>query len=252
MKGKVKTETPNHVAVIMDGNGRWANERNLRRAEGHLKGLDRVKDLVKHSVEVGVEFLTLFAFSSENWRRPETEVRYLLELFVRALEEESVNLENNGVRLAFIGDLDAFPSGLRKKMRAVEDRFKGEHKLLLNVAANYGGRWDVVQATKKVCESVAEGLIRYEQVDGKVLAENMCLANIPDPDLLIRTGGEKRLSNYLLWQLAYTELYFTEKYWPDFDISAFEEALAAYSKRERRFGMTQEQLRSKELTAVSF
>ncbi|MEC9247402.1 MAG: polyprenyl diphosphate synthase [Pseudomonadota bacterium] len=252
MKVKVKIEIPNHVAVIMDGNGRWANKRNLRRTEGHLKGLDRVKDLIEHSVEVGVEFLTLFAFSSENWRRPETEVRYLLELFVKALEEESLNLANNGVRLAFIGDLEGFPTGLRKKMKAVEDHFRGEHKLLLNVAANYGGRWDVVQAAKKVCESVAEGLIRPEQVDGEVLAENMCLANIPEPDLLIRTGGEKRLSNYLLWQLAYTELYFTEKYWPDFDIRAFEEALVAYSKRERRFGMTQAQLRSKELTAVSF
>ena len=242
---------PNHVAVIMDGNGRWAKERDLKRTEGHLEGLDRVRELVQHCMKVGVEYLTLFAFSSENWQRPKVEVTYLLDLFVRALETETKDLKENGVRLAFIGDLEAFPTELRDKMMAVEKSLSPNPKLLLTIAANYGGRWDMMQAAQKVCESVARGVIRPEQINIGTIAEKMSLSGIPEPDLLIRTGGEKRLSNYLLWQLAYTELYFTEKYWPDFDILAFEEALKAFSKRERRFGQTHEQVHSRNLKTLS-
>ena len=242
---------PNHVAIIMDGNGRWARERDLERTEGHLEGLERVRELVEHSVKVGVEFLTLFAFSSENWKRPESEVSYLLDLFVRAIENEANQLKESGVRLAFIGDLDAFPNELREKIRLVEKSSSPNPKLLLTIAANYGGRWDIMQATQKVCESVARGVIRPEQVNIDTIAKKMSLSEIPEPDLLIRTGGEKRLSNYLLWQLAYTELYFTEKYWPDFDVSALEEALVAYSGRERRFGKTHEQVHSKDVEPLS-
>ncbi len=242
---------PNHVAIIMDGNGRWARERDLERTEGHLEGLERVRELVEHSVKVGVKFLTLFAFSSENWKRPESEVSYLLDLFVRAIENEANQLKESGVRLAFIGDLEAFPNELREKIRLVEKSSSPNPKLLLTIAANYGGRWDIMQATQKVCESVAKGVIRPEQVTIDIIARKMSLSEIPEPDLLIRTGGEKRLSNYLLWQLAYTELYFTEKYWPDFDVSAFEGALLAYSVRERRFGKTHEQIHSKDVEPLS-
>ena len=242
---------PNHVAVIMDGNGRWARERDMERTEGHLEGLERVRGLVQHCVKVGVEFLTLFAFSSENWQRPESEVTYLLHLFVRAIENEANQLEESGVRLAFIGDLEAFPNELREKIKSIEKSFPPNPKLLLTIAANYGGRWDITQAAQKVCESVLSGGIRLEQINVDTIAKKMSLSDIPEPDLLIRTGGEKRLSNYLLWQLAYTELYFTEKYWPEFDVSAFEEALIAFSRRERRFGKTHEQIHSKDVESLS-
>ena len=242
---------PNHVAIIMDGNGRWARERDLERTEGHLEGLERVRELVEHCVKVGVEYLTLFAFSSENWQRPASEVTYLLHLFVRAIENEAEQLKENGVRLAFIGDLAAFPNELQEKIVLVEKNFSSSPKLLLTIAANYGGRWDIMQATQKVCERVAKGVIQPEEVNIDTIANKMSLSETPDPDLLIRTGGEKRLSNYLLWQLAYTELYFTEKYWPDFDVSAFEEALIAFSRRERRFGKTHEQIQSKDVQTLS-
>ena len=252
MSGKPRLSVPQHVAVIMDGNGRWAMEHDLQRSAGHLRGIDRVKDMVEYGAQIGIKFLTLFAFSSENWRRPKGEVRYLLELFVRALEEEVGELDQNGVCLSFIGDLEAFPDQLKKKMKLVERNTRNNQKLMLNVAANYGGRWDVVQAVKKVCESVKKGDLSVDQIDNDVLAKKMCLSDIPEPDLLIRTGGEKRLSNYLLWQLAYTELYFSEKFWPDFGIEEFKEALISFSERERRFGMTREQLRSEESTAIAF
>ncbi len=242
---------PNHVAIIMDGNGRWARERDLERTEGHLEGLERVRELVEHCVKVGVEFLTLFAFSSENWQRPASEVTYLLHLFVRAIENEANQLKESGVRLAFIGDLEAFPNELQEKIVLVEKNFSSSPKLVLTIAANYGGRWDIMQATQKVCESVAKGVIQPEEVNIDTIASKMSLSETPEPDLLIRTGGEKRLSNYLLWQLAYTELYFTEKYWPDFDVSAFEEALIAFSRRERRFGKTHEQIQSKDVQTLS-
>ena len=198
-----------------------------------------------------MEFLTLFAFSSENWQRPASEVTYLLHLFVRAIENEANQLKESGVRLAFIGDLEAFPNELQEKIVLVEKNFSSSPKLVLTIAANYGGRWDIMQATQKVCESVAKGVIQPEEVNIDTIANKMSLSETPDPDLLIRTGGEKRLSNYLLWQLAYTELYFTEKYWPDFDVSAFEEALIAFSRRERRFGKTHEQIQSKDVQTLS-
>ena len=242
---------PNHVAIIMDGNGRWARERDLERTEGHLEGLERVRELVEHCVKVGVEFLTLFAFSSENWQRPASEVTYLLHLFVRAIENEANQLKESGVRLAFIGDLEAFPNELQEKIVLVEKNFSSSPKLVLTIAANYGGRWDIMQATQKVCESVAKGVIQPEEVNIDTIASKMSLSETPEPDLLIRTGGEKRLSNYLLWQLAYTELYFTEKYWPEFDGSAFEEALIAFSRRERRFGKTHEQIHSKDFGSLT-
>lgn len=234
---------PRHIAIIMDGNGRWARQRMMPRVAGHKRGTESVREIVKACIEHGVEHLTLFAFSSENWRRPEAEVSVLMELFVLALEREVDKLHKNGVRLRIVGDLERFGPRLNKLISEGERLTSNNTRLTLNVAANYGGRWDILQAVNQVVQeraaSRADNLEPITEVD---IASRLCLADTPEPDLFIRTGGEQRISNFLLWQLAYTELYFTDTLWPDFDAKALEVAIASYKIRERRFGRTSEQL----------
>ncbi|WP_291995563.1 polyprenyl diphosphate synthase [Candidatus Accumulibacter sp. ACC003] len=230
---------PRHVAIIMDGNGRWAKKRLLPRFAGHHRGVETVRATVKACLDRGIEYLTLFAFSSENWRRPEEEVSLLMQLFVRVLKDEVSKLHRNGVRLRVIGDLSRFEPELQRLIRVSEQRTAANDQLVLTIAANYGGRWDVVQAVKRLlrCEPDRNG--EWTESD---LTQHLAMSYAPEPDLFIRTGGEQRISNFLLWQLAYTELYFTDVLWPEFDTTAFDAALASYRQRERRFGRTSEQL----------
>ena len=227
---------PRHIAIIMDGNGRWAKKRFLPRVAGHKRGLDAVRDTVKACSELGVEFLTLFAFSTENWRRPEEEVSFLMELFFVALEREVERLHRNNIRLKIIGSRERFSTAILARIDAAESLTAANTGLTLTIAADYGGRWDVLQAVARL---QAQGVA---QIDEAALAANLSTAYAPEPDLFIRTGGEQRISNFLLWQLAYSELYFTDLLWPDFDRKALHDALASFHSRERRFGRTTEQL----------
>ncbi|MBI2801997.1 MAG: isoprenyl transferase [Gammaproteobacteria bacterium] len=236
------SDLPRHVAIIMDGNGRWASKRSLPRIAGHRAGVENVRAIVKHSAELGIEVLTLFAFSSENWRRPPVEVRLLMDLFVMALEQEAERLHENGVCLRVVGDRVGFPAKLRRSIAAAEALTAGNQALTLIIAANYGGRWDVTEATRRLAEEVAAGRLQPADITVEMLGNQLMLRDVPEPDLFIRSGGEQRISNFLLWQLAYTELYFTNCLWPDFDRAQYEEALASYTRRQRRFGMTGEQI----------
>jgi undecaprenyl diphosphate synthase len=233
---------PRHIAIIMDGNGRWAKRRNLPRYMGHRNGVKAVRRVVEACLNRGVGTLTLFAFSSENWRRPKTEVGLLMDLFLHTLKKEVTRLDRSGVRMRFIGDRSAFDPKLRALMDAAEQQTAHNAKLTLVIAANYGGRWDVAQAARRLATRVAEGSLAPEQVDADALSRELCIADLPEPDLFIRTGGEQRISNYLLWQLAYTELYFTDLLWPDFDEAAFADALSSFGGRQRRFGQTGDQV----------
>lgn len=230
---------PRHVAVIMDGNGRWAKRRFLPRVAGHVKGVELVREMVRACLERGIQYLTLFAFSSENWRRPQEEVSLLMQLFVKALEQEVEKLDRNGVRLRVIGDLSRFEPRLQELIQQAEAKTAGNTRLDLTIAANYGGRWDIMQATNRMLAAQPEKRGNWEEAD---LEPHLSMSFAPEPDLFIRTGGEQRISNFLLWQLAYTELYFTATLWPDFDTAEFEKAIASYQQRERRFGRTSEQL----------
>lgn len=238
----MNSNLPKHIAIIMDGNGRWAKHRQLPRIAGHRAGVENVRVIVQSCAEMEVEALTLFAFSSENWRRPRREVTLLLELFSVALEQEVDKLHQNNVRLKIIGDKSAFPQKLQKLIDSAENLTAQNTALNLSIAANYGGRWDVVQSLKAIAQEVKEGKIEPEEVSEDLVSERLCLAHLPEPDLFIRSGGEQRISNYLLWQLAYTELYFTDCLWPDFDSAAFATALESYKNRQRRFGRTSEQV----------
>jgi undecaprenyl diphosphate synthase len=229
----------------MDGNGRWAEKRKRPRTFGHQAGLKTLRRIVEHSGRVGVAELTVFAFSSENWNRPKAEINRLMDLFMRALDRETDELQANQVRLRFMGDLTAFGSELQEGVRVAEDRTRNNTRMTLNVAANYGGRWDIIRAARRLAEQVAAGQIAPEQIDEGLFAAQLALAGSRDPDLLIRTGGEMRISNFLLWQSAYTELYFTPLLWPDFGPEALDDAIEAYRARERRFGRTSEQVRMK-------
>ena len=233
---------PRHIAIVMDGNGRWAERRRKPRFAGHRAGVSTVRDAVQFCARRGVEVLTLFAFSSENWRRPAEEVGLLMNLFLTALEQEMRKLHDNGIRLRVTGDRDPFNSELRAMIEEAERLTATNKGMHLVIAANYGGRWDVVQAARMLAERVARGELRPEDITEATFADAACLAGLPEPDLFIRTGGDTRISNFLLWQLAYTELYFTETLWPDFDADAFEVALASYASRERRFGRTGHQV----------
>ncbi|TXH00572.1 MAG: di-trans,poly-cis-decaprenylcistransferase [Rhodocyclaceae bacterium] len=230
---------PRHVAVIMDGNGRWAKRRFLPRVAGHVKGVELVREMVRACLERGIQYLTLFAFSSENWRRPQEEVSLLMQLFVKALEQEVEKLDRNGVRLRVIGDLSRFEPRLQELIQQAEAKTAGNTRLDLTIAANYGGRWDIMQATNRMLAAQPEKRGNWGEAD---LEPHLSMSFAPEPDLFIRTGGEQRISNFLLWQLAYTELYFTATLWPDFDTAEFEKAIASYQQRERRFGRTSEQL----------
>ncbi|CAM2163223.1 polyprenyl diphosphate synthase [Burkholderia orbicola] len=241
---------PRHIAIIMDGNGRWATERRLPRVAGHTRGVDAVRAVVEGCARAGVEYLTLFAFSSENWRRPNDEVSFLMRLFITALEREVGKLHANGIRLRVVGDLDRFEPRIRELIRRAETKTARNTRLTLTIAANYGGRWDILQATKKLVEqAVREG--REVDVTEDAFAPHLAMAYAPEPDLFIRTGGEQRVSNFLLWQLAYAEFYFTDKYWPDFDGAALADAMASYTERERRFGRTSAQLEPQSQNADS-
>jgi undecaprenyl diphosphate synthase len=222
----------------MDGNGRWAKKRLMPRVAGHVQGVERVRDMVQACIERGVEFLTLFAFSSENWRRPQDEVNRLMELFVMALEKEVERMHRNGVRLKVVGDLDRFEPRLRELIAQGEALTADRERLTVTICANYGGRWDILNAVNAWRRAHPEG----GDLTEADLAPYLSMPFAPEPDLFIRTGGEQRISNFLLWQLAYSELYFTDTLWPDFDAQALDQAIASYRKRERRFGRTSEQL----------
>jgi undecaprenyl diphosphate synthase len=233
-----------HVAIIMDGNGRWAKKRLLPRVAGHKRGVEAVRATVKAAIAHGVEYLTLFAFSSENWRRPEDEVTILMELFLRALEQEVAKLHNNEIRFRVVGDLARFDPRIRELIRDGEALTAANTRLTLTVAANYGGRWDIAQAARAYFSAHRESLDRARPLEPEALEPYLAMAYAPEPDLFIRTGGEQRISNFLLWQLAYTELFFTDTLWPDFDASTLDAAIASYRTRERRFGRTSEQLQA--------
>jgi len=237
----VDPNIPNHVAVIMDGNGRWARKRALPRHAGHRSGAGAVRKIVEIAAEHGVRYLTLFAFSSENWNRPREEVSKLMGLFVESLQREIDELHRNNVRLEFIGSRDLLQPKLLDKIIAAETRTSDNTGLRLQVAVAYGGRWDIVQAARRLAERVADGDIAAQDIDDTAFAAELELAEVPDPDLLIRTGGEQRISNFLLWNLAYAELWFCDTLWPDFGQKEFTEALAFYASRERRYGHTGDQ-----------
>ena len=230
---------PRHIAIIMDGNGRWARKRYMPRVAGHARGLESVRAVVKACVERGVEYLTLFAFSSENWRRPQDEVSFLMQLFMKALRKEVTRLDHNEIRLRVIGDMTRFDPDLVRIIRESEEKTAGNAKLTLCIAANYGGRWDIANAVSELMRSQPE---RRDGFSEDEIADALSMSFAPEPDLFIRTGGEKRISNFLLWQLAYTEFYFTDALWPDFDADALDQAIESYRSRERRFGRTSDQL----------
>ena len=240
------SNVPVHVAVIMDGNGRWAKQRGKPRRAGHRAGVKSVRATVEAAAERGVGFLTLFAFSSENWHRPKEEVSSLMSLFVEALRREVKELHQNNVRLRFVGALDQLSDSLRKKMAAAEATTAGNTGLSLQIAVAYGGRWDIACAARRLAEKVARAEMQPQDVDEEALAGELQLAGIPDPDLLIRTGGEQRISNFLLWNAAYAELWFTDVLWPDFDKAEFDRALVAFAGKQRRYGYTGEQVEAAE------
>jgi undecaprenyl diphosphate synthase len=229
---------PQHIAIIMDGNGRWAAKRKLPRIAGHTKGVEAVRNIVRACIERGVAYLTLFAFSSENWRRPVEEVSLLMRLFTKALEREVTLLDENQIRLKIVGDLSAFSPVIQNLIQQAETRTAQHQRLTLTIAANYGGRWDILQAMQKLLDSGQT----LSPINEEKLSPYLSMSYAPEPDLFIRTGGEQRISNFLLWQLAYAELYFTDVFWPDFNATELEQALSCYQQRERRFGCTSAQL----------
>lgn len=229
-------QPPRHVAIVMDGNGRWASRRGKARAMGHRAGARSTRAVVETANDLGIEVLTLFAFSSENWKRPATEVRVLMDLFLRTIRREIAELRKNGVRMRFIGNRARFSQALRDDMDRAEALTEGNNKLDLLIAIDYGGHWDITQAAREMAQQCADGKIRPEDIDEDRFAQALSLASYPAPDLFIRTGAEKRISNFLLWDLAYTELYFCDTLWPDFDAEALTVAVDWYIGRERRFG----------------
>ena len=233
---------PRHIAIVMDGNGRWAKQRHRPRTFGHRAGQKAVREIIEACLRRGIEALTLFAFSSENWKRPQDEVGALMELFLKALDREVNELHGHGVRIRFVGELAAFAPALRERMYAAMEKTAGNAKLALNIAVNYGGRWDIAQAARQAAQAAIRGEIDATQIDEARLAGYFSLADLPPLDLFIRTGGEKRVSNFLLWQLAYAELVFSETLWPDFDAAHLDAAIADFAGRERRYGKTSAQV----------
>jgi undecaprenyl diphosphate synthase len=233
---------PRHLAVIMDGNGRWAERRQRPRTLGHRAGVKAVQVCVDFCLAEGIEALTLFAFSSENWNRPQEEVGALMKLFLRMLDSEVDELARRGVRLAFIGERSGFPEAIRERMAQAEQRTSGNRVLVLTIDAGYGGRWDITQACRQLATEAAAGLLDPASIDEQMIERRLGLAGLPPPDLFIRTGGDLRISNFLLWQMAYTEMWFTETLWPDLDDTVLRAALADFADRERRFGLTSAQV----------
>ena len=244
----VTANTPRHIAIIMDGNGRWAQNRYMPRAFGHQAGVKAVRKIVEYCALHKVEVLTLFAFSSENWRRPEDEVSMLMGLFLATLQSEINKLDRNNIRLRFIGDRSAFSESLQKKMAEGEAQTENNDALTLVIAANYGGHWDICQALQKVVDKMSTGELPHQEISEELINQHLATAGLPEPDLFIRTGGEQRVSNFLLWQLAYTEMYFTPTLWPDFDEQSLEAAIDSFKGRQRRFGHTGEQILNQSVT----
>ena len=245
LTGPSTADIPAHVAIVMDGNGRWAQKKNRPRTFGHQAGLKALRKIVERCGDIGVKELTVFAFSSENWNRPEKEVNRLMDLLLRALDREAKELHENGVKIRFIGDLTAFSPEMQQKMDKAMSQTAGNQRMTLNVAANYGGRWDIVNAARKTAEAFASGGVTLEQIDEDYFAGQVMLGDGRDPDLFIRTGGEMRISNFLLWQSAYTEFIFSPVLWPDFSPEIFDQAITTYQSRERRFGLTGKQIRQR-------
>ena len=240
-----KESIPKHIAIVMDGNGRWAKQRLLPRSAGHREGVKATRRIIEAAGNAGVKVLTLFAFSSENWNRPKKEVSALMSLFVSSLEQEIQKLRENGVRLKFIGDKSRFNDELRIKINEAEDITAVNQEFMLNIAANYGGRWDIVNASKNLCKDVLNNQISVEEINEQIFNKYLSTFPLEEPDLFIRTAGEQRISNFLIWQLAYTELYFTDVLWPDFDGDQLQLAIAHFATRKRKFGLTQEQVDKK-------
>ncbi len=238
----LQKKMPQHVAIIMDGNGRWAERNGKHRVFGHKHGVKSLRKAIAFATEKKIQALTIFAFSSENWKRPEREVNMLMELFFTVLGSEVKKLNKHNIKLKIIGELTGFSQRLQKKVLEAEQLTENNTGLVVNVAANYGGRWDMTQAAKKIAKLVAQGELAEQDIDEALLSKLMTLHQLPEVDLMIRTGGDHRISNFLLWQLAYAELYFTDVLWPDFDNVAFQHALDIFSGKERRFGMTSEQV----------
>ena len=243
LKSKIRSENlPKHIAIIMDGNGRWAKEKGFLRVFGHENGTKSVKTTVESCAELGIENLTLYAFSTENWNRPKLEVKTLMQLLISSLKKEMSTLQKNSIRLNAIGNLEHLPARVRKELLHVIDETKDNTRMTLTLALSYGSRDELVNATKQICDKVKNNIISVENIDETLINQHLYTQNLPDVDLLIRTSGEKRISNFLLWQIAYAELYFTDVYWPDFKNENLYEAIINYQKRERRFGKTSEQL----------
>ncbi len=242
MNSAGKLTYPEHIVVVMDGNGRWAKKRMLPRTAGHHAGVKSTRNIVEECVKAEIRALTLFAFSSENWQRPEQEVSSLMSLFISTLQSEVSSLHKQNVRMRFIGECSAFSEKLQDKIHQAEELTQLNTGLQLNIAVNYGGRWDVAQACKSIVEKVQAGVLQIQDVNAEMVDQHVCLSDLPAPDLFIRTGGEQRISNFLIWQIAYTELYFTDALWPDFNSEAFLTALNWFALRQRRFGKTGEQV----------
>ena len=240
-------QQPRHIAIVMDGNGRWAKQRHRPRSFGHRAGQKSVRAAIEFCLKRDIAALTLFAFSSENWQRPKTEVSALMELFLKALDREVDELHGQGVRIRFIGELGAFAPALHERMRAAMAKTDANGRLALNIAVNYGGRWDMAQAARRAVQAVQAGELAADQIDERSIAGFFCLANLPPVDLFIRTGGEQRVSNFLLWQLAYSELYFSDVLWPDFDAGFLAQAVEEFARRERRYGKTSAQVAPKSI-----
>ena len=236
---------PQHVAIIMDGNGRWAKQKGKFRIFGHTNGVKAVRDAVEGAAEAGIKYLTLYAFSTENWNRPKLEVNALMELLVNTIHKETETLMKNNIRLVAIGDLENLPKKCYKELKEAISKTSGNTHMTLNLALNYSSRWEIVAAVKKIASQIKSGELNPEDIDESKFVSQLCTSDMPDPELLIRTSGEHRISNFLMWQISYSELYFTEKLWPDFRREDLFEALVNFQSRERRFGMTSEQLESK-------
>ena len=237
-----KSSKPKHIIIIMDGNGRWAEQNGLLRSAGHKVGVKVLRNLIEHAVKLELTTITVYAFSRENWQRPKKEIELLLDLFISSLESEVKDLHENNIKLNFIGETDKFSKKLKKSMSESESLTSNNSKLTLNVALNYSGRWDIYNALLSIIDDMASKKITKNEINEELINKKLSLADYDEPDLLIRTGGERRLSNYLLWQIAYTEMYFTDILWPDFNVDQFDLALDWYAKRQRRFGRTSEQI----------
>jgi len=237
-----QSKLPKHVAVIMDGNGRWAKQRGKLRTFGHSKGVKAVRETVETAAEIGIEYLTLYAFSTENWNRPKFEINALMTLLVKTISKETKTLTENNIRLNAIGDLESLPSSCLRELNEAIEKTKDNTRMTLTLALSYSSKWEMTEAIKAIAKNVKSGILEVDAIDESTINQHLCTVGIPDPELLIRTSGEHRISNFLLWQIAYAELYFTDKLWPDFERADFETAIIDYQGRERRFGKISEQV----------